>query len=57
MSDHQPTAPGAGTGDARIDAALEQLVGLDHEPVSEHPQRYDEVHTALQDTLYSLDED
>lgn len=53
----QPVAPAAGTGDPRIDAAVDRLADLDRMPVREHAQRYDEVHAALQDTLYSLDED
>jgi hypothetical protein len=60
----RPEAPGGpavaepanGTGDSRVDDALDRLDGLDALPVTEHVGEYDAVHRALQDALTAIDE-
>ena len=46
---------GVRTGDARVDAAMQQLADLDALPVTDHAQVFTEVHRALQDALVDLD--
>jgi len=50
------TAPGGGTGDDRVDAALQRLDTVDDLPVSEHVAQYDALHRTLQDALAAIDE-
>ncbi len=45
----------AGTGDERVDAAVDQLDELAGKPVSEHVARYGDVYQRLQETLASVD--
>jgi hypothetical protein len=51
-----PATGVSGTGDLRVDAALERLDRLADLPVSEHVGEYDAVHRALQDALSTIDE-
>jgi hypothetical protein len=51
-----PATGVSGTGDPRVDAALERLDRLADLPVSEHVGEYDAVHRALQDALSTIDE-
>ncbi|MDX6225372.1 MAG: hypothetical protein QOJ92_970 [Frankiales bacterium] len=53
----QAEAGAPGTGDARVDGALERLADLDGLPVTEHVPVYDEVNRLLQDALADLDEE
>jgi hypothetical protein len=46
---------GVRTGDARVDAAMQQLADLESLPVADHAQVFTEVHRALQDALVDLD--
>jgi hypothetical protein len=50
------TAPGGGTGDDRVDAALRRLDAVEDLPVSEHVAQYDALHRTLQDALAAIDE-
>jgi len=50
------TAPGGGTGDDRVDAALRRLDTVEDLPVSEHVAQYDALHRTLQDALAAIDE-
>lgn len=50
------TAPGGGTGDDRVDAALRRLDSVEDLPVSEHVAQYDALHRTLQDALAAIDE-
>ena len=46
---------GAGTGEARVDAALRLLDRLPGLPVSEHPDVFEQVHAQLTEVLGELD--
>jgi hypothetical protein len=45
-----------GTGDPRVDGALDRLEGLEALPVSAHVGEYEAVHGVLQDALATIDE-
>ncbi|HEV2086866.1 MAG TPA: hypothetical protein VGR21_01010 [Cryptosporangiaceae bacterium] len=45
----------AGTGDVRVDTALERLDALAAVPVTEHVAGYEDVYRTLQETLASVD--
>jgi hypothetical protein len=48
--------PEGGTGDPRVDAAMQRLGSLAELPVSEHVEQYDALHRTLQDALATIDE-
>jgi hypothetical protein len=48
------TEVGAGTGDTRVDAAVEALGDLDAVPVSEHPAIFERIHGQLVEVLGEL---
>lgn len=48
---------GASTGVSEVDSAVTALDDLDELSVSEHVERYEAVHAALQDCLAGLDRD
>ncbi|MDX6205619.1 MAG: hypothetical protein QOE76_4247 [Frankiales bacterium] len=43
------------TGDARVDAAMERLAGLDQLPLAAQVTVFDDVHRLLQDALTGAD--
>jgi hypothetical protein len=45
-----------GSGDPRVDAALQRLDSIDELPVSDHVEQYDALHRTLQDALAAIDE-
>lgn len=49
--------PMEGTGDARVDRAVQRLDELEDLPLAEHVERYERVHADLQDTLNSVEQD
>lgn len=48
---------GVGTGDPRVDSALESLEGLADIPVERHAEVYDSIHARLREVLSGLDSD
>ncbi len=46
-----------GTGDARVDRVLLRLDELDELPLTDHVERYERVHTDLQDALNAVEQD
>lgn len=51
------SAPILPTGVSQVDDAVARLDELAGSPLSEHVERYDAVHAALQDSLAGLDRD
>jgi hypothetical protein len=56
MTGDEPTGAG-GSGDARVDDALRRLDDLDGLPLTDHVERYERVHTDLQDTLNAVEQE
>ena len=53
--DIDAAGPGSGTGDARVDQALDPLGELDTLPVADHVAVFEHVHRGLQDSLSAID--
>jgi hypothetical protein len=53
--DAVPSFPTPGTGEPRVDAALDRLQDVAAAPVDEHIAIYDDVHRRLQDALADPD--
>ncbi len=45
------------TGDSRVDRAVQRLDGLGDVPVAEHVEVFERVHSDLQDTLNTVEQD
>ncbi len=54
-TERSPATP-AGTGDARVDQAIEELAALDGLPLAEHPHVLEAVHERLREILGELGE-
>lgn len=56
MDTERPGATAPGTGDSRVDQAIEGLSSLGDLPLEEHPQVLEAVHDRLREILGELGE-